>query len=110
MKEKTAKKLLTLRMFKRLLEGLEQRLDAKIEGVKKILELKMTDVDSKVHNVALLSLKTAERVTHIHETMATKQDINKIMNILDSLSGQLKAIDQEQKVQALRIRELQSSR
>ncbi|MCG2726770.1 MAG: hypothetical protein L6420_11080 [Elusimicrobia bacterium] len=65
------------------LKELEQKLNQKIDSVE-------TKLNKKTENVFIELLKTQADVRNIKETMATKNDINRIMNAIDVFAGEAK--------------------
>jgi hypothetical protein len=54
-------------------------------------------------------LSLDERLGKVERNMATKDDINLVLNRIDSYAGRQKVLDQEQDVQALHINELRET-
>ena len=65
------------------LKELKQSLNQKIDLVE-------TSLNQKTENVFMELLKTQADVRNIKETMATKNDINRIMNAIDVFAGEAK--------------------
>lgn len=73
------------------------------------LTVRVDVLDKKVDRVIVSLLKTQDDVAEIKQNMATKQDINRILDRIDFLTGKNKVVDQEQSVQALHIKELRDT-
>jgi len=59
-----------------------------IAGVKKDvarIDKKVGDLDKKVDRVIIDQISTKEDIKEVKETMATKEDINKVLNALDKV-------------------------
>src|SRR3989344_391479 len=64
---------------------LEKRMDG--------LEIKMDGLDKKINNLALQVFNIDSRLMRVEETMATKEDINRIINLIDAFTYKLETYD-----------------
>ncbi len=75
------------------LKNLEKRIDVKIEQLDIKLSNKInqldTKIDSKTGLLAQAILKVEQRVENIENTMATKTDIQRVLNHIDAFAGQI---------------------
>ena len=92
MSSQNGDKLVTLSALNALEQRLEQRLDNKIGSV----QTGLSGLDRKIQNVALSLIQTQAEVREIKATMATKTDVDRIITILDFMSG--KTVDQDRTV------------
>ena len=92
MSSQNGDKLVTLSALNALEQRLEQRLDNKIGSV----QTGLSGLDRKIQNAALSLIQTQAEVREIKATMATKTDVDRIITILDFMSG--KTVDQDRTV------------
>lgn len=64
-------------------------------------------VESAIEKLALAQLNTNERLEKIENTMATKDDVNLILNRIDHLTKKIIVFDQEEGVQSFQLVEVQ---
>ncbi|OGR81425.1 MAG: hypothetical protein A3I11_07390 [Elusimicrobia bacterium RIFCSPLOWO2_02_FULL_39_32] len=57
------------------------------------LEIKMDGLDKKINNLALQVFNIDSRLMRVEETMATKEDINRIINLIDAFTYKLETYD-----------------
>jgi hypothetical protein len=91
-------------MFKEAMHKVDlsfDRVDNEIKGLHK-------KIDDSVERLATGHLRLEERVTRIEETMATKTDINVVLDRIDHLTKTVEVFGRNDLYQNFRIKELEN--
>ena len=81
-----------------------QALQKEIERV----DNKVDTLDTKVNKIAVELLQTSTRLQRVEENMATKEDVNKILNAIDNFTLKTETYDRKAIVHDHRIKEAES--
>jgi tetrahydromethanopterin S-methyltransferase subunit G len=95
----SAKKQMTVNELSNRLDSVEHRLDKKIDDMGERL-------DKKIDSVAGFMLQKFDQIDKRFDQVATKADINRIMNFIDHSVNQVRNFEMEQGSQSIQIKEL----
>lgn len=75
------------------IDGVEKRLDAKIDGAERRLDAKIDGVEKRlgaqIRNLAGVVVKNQADIGEIKRTMATKDDIQRVLGAIDTFAGKI---------------------